>query len=406
MAAPRFSTRRGVLLGGLGAGLAGMLPAGVDEPHGRQVDRRKLGSNGGAAVPPTVVSLASCGGTPGASPAVLAGAFGRAFRALSDAGGGTLLVPGGLYDFGTLTEDAAVLCRNARDIAISAYGATFMGTTRAKAIPTLFYFFNFSNVTIAGASFTDVGFTPWTNWQGMYGVGLQADAPSKGFRMVDCYAQRVVGLLATHNNAATRRFLEGVSVQGEVREAYYGLSASYIRQGVDVDLICHNVRRAFIAYALKDARIAIRVSSTPDWPGSNGLVALVSSGASQGNVENVRVSVDVTGACIHSSYVHFYHQGPERMGTMRDIDATVNALHLRGANSLFAFDHEIDGVSTRTARTWDRISLHGKVLGPFTGKVVSNPSISESPGTVFVDHNLAALDGADGLAPNFRIRPP
>ncbi|RZA32082.1 MAG: hypothetical protein EOP92_27870 [Lysobacteraceae bacterium] len=400
------STRRGLLLGGLGAGLAGMLPAGVGELPAGQGDPRKVGSNGNAEVPSTLVSLADYGGRPGVAPAILAGAFHQGFAALAAAGGGTLFVPGGLYDFGTLVDDAAVLCRDARDIAISAYGATFVGRTPARSIPNLFYFFNFYNVTVAGASFIDRGFTPWFNWQGMYCVGLQADAPSSRFRMVDCSAQRVVGLLSTHNNATTRRFLEDVSVQGEVRDTYYGVSASCIQRGVDVDLTCHNVRRAFIAYALQDARIAVRLATTLDWPGSNGLVALVSGGAHLGNVENVRVSVDVTGASIHGSYVHFYHQGPERLGVMRDIDATVNAVHLRGANSLFSFDHETDGVRRRTSRTWDRIALHGKIVGPFTGKVVSNASVSDAPGTVYLDRNLAALADRDGLAPNFRVRPP
>lgn len=399
------STRRGVLFGGLGAGLAGMLPAVIGESPHRQGDSRTIGSNGDAAVPSRVVSLADFGGRPGAPPAAIGAAFHQGFGVLAAAGGGTLFVPPGLYDFGALVQDAAVLCRNGRDIAISAYGATFMGSTLTRAIPNLFYFFNFSNVTVAGASFTDRGFTPWTNWQGMFCVGIQADTPSSRFRMIDCHAQRVVGLLATHNNPATRRFLEDVSVQGEVRDTYYGVSASCIRRGVNVDLSCHNVRRAFIAYALKDAHLVVRAASTLDWPGSNGLVALVCGGASLGDVENVRVRVDVTGPSIHSSYVHFYHQGAERLGFMRDIDATVNAVHLRGADSLFSFDHETDGVTPRTARTWDRIALHGKVVGPFTGKAVSNASISEAPGTVYLDHNLAALAG-EGLAPNFRIRPP
>jgi hypothetical protein len=223
--------------------------------------------------------------------------------------------------------------------------------------------------------------------------------------MVDCCAERVVGLLASNNNAATRRYLAGIKVRGEVRSAYYGVGANHVREGVDVDLSCHNVRRAFIAYGLKDAHIAVRVSCTPDWPGSNGLIALVSEGASMGNVEKVRVRVDATGAGIHASYVHFYHQGPERRGSMHDIDATVNLVHVEGARNLFTFDHETDGVNARTERTWDRIALHGKVSGPFSGKVISNPSVSSAPGTVHLDRNLAALMRSGKLATRFRVRP-
>lgn len=401
-----FSRRRRLLLGGLGAGIAGILPAETAEAPRRPQHVDKIGSKGGAIVPPLVVSLADLGGVPGAAPEALVRSFERAFGILADAGGGTLLVPPGLYDFGTRSDASPIiLCRGARDIAISAYGASFHATTAGKLMPSLFYFFNFSNLTLAGASFFDKGFTPWVDWQGMYCVGLQADAASSGFNMVDCYAERVLGLLSSNNNVTTRSYLKGIKVRGEVRDSYYGVGANYVCGGVDVDLSCHNVRRAFIAYGLKDADIAVRVSCTPDWPGSNGLIALVSEGASMGNVEKVRVRVDVTGACIHASYVHFYHQGPEKRGSMHDIDATVNLMHVEGARTMFTFDHETEGVIARTQRSWDRIRLHGKVAGAFDGRVIANPTVSSVPGTIYLDAKLAALARGEKLAASFRVRP-
>jgi hypothetical protein len=225
-------------------------------------------------------------------------------------------------------------------------------------------------------------------------------------RLVDCYAERVVGLLASNNNAAGRRYMADVRVQGEVRYAYYGVGASFIREGVEVELVCHNVRRALIADALRDARIALHVSSSSDWPGSNGLVALVSCGASSGNVERVRVRVDASGECIYRSYVHFYHQGREKAGLMRDIDATVNVRHVDSVDNLFVFDHETERVQARTARTWDRIALHGSVSGRFGGKVVANPSVQCAPGAVLIDPGLAALQRIDRLGAGFRVRSP
>jgi hypothetical protein len=298
------------------------------------------------------------------------------------------------------------LCRNARDIAISAYGATFIASTRANVVPNMFYFFNFNNITIAGASFLDTGFDPWVNWKGMYCVGIQADQMSSGFRMVDCYAERVVGLLASHNNAAGRMHLSNLSVEGEVRNTYYGVGANFVRDQVKVELVCHNVRRAFIAYSLKDAEILVKAHSTSNWPGSNGLIALVSGGASMGNVERVRVEVDVSGEGIHGSYVHFYHQGPEAAGAMRDIDATVNLINVNAAQNMFVFDHETEGVQAKTSRRWDRISLHGTVIGKFEGRVVSNRSMTTAPGTVYLDANLAGLGKREALAPVFRLRAP
>ena len=399
--------RRAFLIGGVGACVTSLVPAGLGDSPVRMARRGSVGGIGDAKVPPAMVSLADYGGIPGAGRSSLVGAFGRAFAALADSGGGTLLVPAGVYDFGSYADAAdIILCRDLRNIAVSAYGATFTATTTANVVPNFFYFFNFHNITIAGASFVDRGFSPWLNWKGMYCVGIQADKSSSGFRMVDCYAERVVGLLATHNNAAGRTHLSDISVQGEVRYAYYGVGASFIREQVKVDLVCHNVRRAFIAYSLKNAVIRIRASNTSNWPGSNGLVALVSGGASTGNVENVRVRVDVSGESIHSSYVHFYHQGLEKEGRMRDIDATVNVINGSATRDLFVFDHETDAVQAKTARIWDRIWLHGSVSGRFTGKVVSNRSVSTSPGTVYLDRNLAELGKRDVLGAGFRVRPP
>jgi hypothetical protein len=193
-------------------------------------------------------------------------------------------------------------------------------------------------------------------------------------------------------------------VHGEVRNAYYGVGANYVREHVVVDLDCHNVRRAFIAYAARRADITIRASADEDWPGSNGLVALVCAGASQGNVEDVRVGVGVSGACIHGSYVHFYHQGPQRDGAMRDIDATVDVAGMRAMTCMFLFDHETHGVLARTARQRDRIGLPGSLAAECAGTVVAIPTLSAAPGTVYLDRSLVQ-SRRTVLPAGVRIRP-
>lgn len=386
------SRRRALLHRGLAAGLAMFAPDMLDGSPVRTIPGAGRGTVR-PGVPGLMVSLADFGGAPGAGRDALVRSFGQAFAALGEGGGGTLVVPPGRYDFGDCADtDAIVLCRGLRDVAISAYGALFTARTTARFMPHLFYFHNFDNVTLAGASFTDPGFVPWIDWKGMYCVGIQADRPSAGFSMIDCYAESVLGLLASNNNAAGRQHMADIRVQGEVRHAYYGVGANNIREQVDLDLDCHNVRRACIAYALNKSTIVVRSSNTPDWPGSNGLVALVCAGASLGNVENVRVRIDVSGSCIHGSYVHFYHQGPEAEGLMRGIDATVNVLHVDPVRTTFLFDHESHGVRPHTTRSWQDIALHGSVAGRFTGQVMSNPSLPLGKFTVRVDPNLAALD--------------
>ncbi|MEM8511292.1 hypothetical protein RCH14_000583 [Massilia sp. MP_M2] len=383
--------RRTLLLRGAALGAAAaLLPAPLGDATGGQPRRNPVGGIKAAMVPPVIVSLADYGGVPGARAAALVGAFRQALDDLAGQGGGTLLVPRGIYDFGPCTDAASlVLCRDVHDIAISAYGALFTVTTTANVMPNLFYFFNFQNITIAGASFADAGFHPRPDWRGMVCVGIQADRPSRGFMLVDCYAERVVSLLTSHNNAAKRRLLSNIRVHGEVRNAYYGVNASFISKNVDVDLVCHNVRRAVIASALRNADIRITVSSTPQWPGSNGLIALICGGASVGHVDNVRITLAASGEGNYGSYVHFYHQGDEPGGAIRNVDATVHLDNAARATTLFLFDHEAGFVKASTARVWDAIALHGTIAGDFDGRVIANPSASSAPGTVCLDRNLA-----------------
>ena len=92
---------------------------------------------------------------------------------------------------------------------------------------------------------------------------------------------------------------------------------------------------------------------------------------------------------------------------MRHIDATVDVLGNMRVRNLFVFDHEDEEVLPQTARVWDRIALHGKIEGRVAGQVVSNPSVTTSPGTVHVDRNLAQLQGMEaqgisGLPAGFR----
>jgi len=155
--ATESAARRRRLLGrGASLGLAGLLPLALDDSASGTAWRGAPGGIDGARVPPTTVSLADFGGAPGAGAVRIVKAFKQALAALARTNGGTLLVPVGVYGFGCHAQASTIiLCRNLRDIAISAYGALFKATTTANVMPTLFYFFNFRNVTIAGASFTD-----------------------------------------------------------------------------------------------------------------------------------------------------------------------------------------------------------------------------------------------------------
>jgi hypothetical protein len=151
------------------------------------------------------------------------------------------------------------------------------------------------------------------------------------------------------------------------------------------------------------------MNSTVGFIGSNGFVSLICSGESRGNVENVRLNLEATGVGSHAALVHFYNQEDEAAGYMRNIDATVSVNNLaRGSATpnVFLFDHQLpDGsILASTARGWDQIFLHGSVTNSTIDRIISNPSVSTVPGTIYVDANLAAEIDMSELAEGFRIR--
>lgn len=371
-------------------------------------------SGAGAANPPAngpgTLSLADFGGTPGASAETLRRAFSDAFAKLAAADGGTLTVPPGVYDFGDFgAETDIVVAEGARNVTVSAYGATFRVNTTANVIPTLFLFSNPENVTFAGASFNDIGFNPNVDWRGMYCVRVGASRASSGFRMVDCSANGAVGLFAFQTRGAAKYLMRDIGVQGTVTNAYYGANLTYAGDNANVDLVCQDVRRGCIAYGLRNAAIRIKMTQSAAAPGSNGFISLACEGASAGNVENVSIQLDASGNVRHRALVHFYHEQSEATGTMRNLDATVtvNSTKLDGMPAdVFTFDHELPGatIAGSTARTWEDITLEGSVTGGLAGRIVDNPSVSTGPSAIYIDRSLAEQTDLSTLPGYFRIK--
>jgi hypothetical protein len=353
------------------------------------------------------LELNAFGGAPGAKPAALIDAFERAFDALKAAGGGILVVPPGVYNFGNCaTSRAIVAAKDLNNVEISAYGTTFRLNTTHRVIPTLFYFINPNNVRIAGAAFNDAGYDPRVDWRGMYCARAEADRPCKGFTMTDCRVDGAVGLFQSRPLGTSRFLMSDIGLHGVVKNAYYGAGLTYVGDNAKVDLVCRNVRRGCVSFGLKNANLKIQMHHTADAPGSNGFIALACEGESHGNVENVRIELEASGAPSHASLVHFYHTQTEKRGYMRRIDAAVTLNDLKDGRvptSMFAFDHELpDSTILRlTDRGWDEISLRGSVKGRLPGRVVHNPSQSTVAGTIHVDPGLAAKMDMAGLPSYF-----
>jgi hypothetical protein len=356
------------------------------------------------------LSLAALGGVPGASPERLVDAFEQAFAHLKLAGGGELLVPPGVYDFGECgTGGRVVSVDGLNDVVISAYGATFRLNTTRKVIPILFYFYNPNNVTFAGASFNDVGYDADVDWRGMYCAKAESNRACSGFRMVDCKVDGAVGLFQSLQHGPNRYLMKDIHLHGTVRNAYYGAGLTYVGDNAKVDFVCENVRRGCIAYGLRNATIRIKMTHEAGMPGSNGFVSLACEGENAGNVENVRIDLDVSGVARHSGLVHFYHQKGEARGWMRNIRANVTINNLkksRGSTSVFLFDHELPDaeIVKSTARGWDQIFLSGRIVGEFAGRIVYNPSVSTAEGMIYIDPALGAQMDTSRLARNFRVK--
>lgn len=388
--------RRQLLLGAAGVALlpaVGAALAGTSKPEGR-----------------SRLSLAALGGVPGAKPDALIDAFTQAFEHLKEAGGGELFVPPGVYDFGDCDSGGKVIAVDGlRDVVISAYGANFRLNTTRKVIPILFYFSNPNNVTVAGASFRDTGYDAGTDWRGMYCAKAESNRPCSGFRMVDCKVDGAVGLFQSLQHGANRYLMKDIHLHGTIRNAYYGAGLTYVGDNAKVDFVCENVRRGCIAYGLRNASIRIRMSHGADAPGSNGFISLACEGENAGNVENVRIELEASGVARHSGLVHFYHQKSESRGWMRNITANVTVNNLKKSrpnSSIFLFDHELPSseILKSTARGWDQIFLSGRINGSYAGRIIHNPSVSTSAGTIYIDSTLGAQMDMSQLARYFRVK--
>jgi hypothetical protein len=339
----------------------------------------------------------------------------NALNVLKNKGGGILIVEPGDYDFGShATSDAIVSVSDLANVLIYAYGARFIVETTAEATPFLFYFDSPNNVVLAGARFFDSGFNPasWTThsrW-GMGAVALQASSNCRGFKMVDCDAENLTYLLVGDFRANKRKFEDIAVVNCRVKNAYYGVDLIYAGDNLKVDnLICEDVRRGYISFGARNADVDIKLYTSSGFLGSNAFISIGCEGTTyndgygvlgnDGNVENVRIKLNVTGYEAHESYVHFYHQQADSPGAIANVDADVKLNNLSstgkaaglGATNVFLFDHELPTTAILgvTQRNFKQITLSGGILGAVTGLPIKFDSVNPSdPPVISISPNL------------------
>jgi hypothetical protein len=363
--------------------------------------------------------LADFGGFPGAPSEALLAAFEAAFIKLKTLGGGVLLVSPGDYDFGSYSKSSRVIdAADLKDVVISAYGARFIVTSKVAITPFLFCFHNPNNVTLSGANFIDFGFnkSAWLahNRWGMYCVSVDSITECNYFKLVDCLAQNVTGLYVNDSRSNKYKVKNVIIENCRVTNAYYGVDALYHGKNLSVrNLICQDVRRGFISFGSTDVDIDIKLHCTAYFLGSNGFISLVCEGESVGDVNNVRIKLDVSGVESHSCLVHFYHQQDDSPGAIKNVMVfiKVNQLTTKAKNAslddlnIFVFDHELPNATIlrNTTRIWDQITLTGQVKGNVSGKIISAPTKSKTLGTLILDDNIYTIADISFLKTNFKV---
>lgn len=366
------------------------------------------------------LNLADFGGIPGAPSDILLNAFAAAFAKLKILGGGDLLIPPGIYNFGAYISSIPILrIDNLSNVSVSAYGAVFQVSSNA-ATPSLFCFHNPNNVIFAGAAFFDLGFSEsaWLlnkRW-GMYCVSVESIEACSNFKLMDCSAMNITGLYV-NDSRANKFSVKNVAIENcAVTNAYYGVDALYHGDGLTVkNLVCENVRRGFISYGSKNVDMDIKLHCTENFTGSNGFISLACEGASEGNVENVKINLEVSGVESHTALVHFYHQQKDSLGSIKNVYANVNVNQLKtdGKNAkleklnIFLFDHELPNATIlkSTTRIWDQITLSGQVTGKFSGSVIAAPTKSNSRGVLLLGEIFYGLSDLADLSDKFDVKP-
>ncbi len=334
--------------------------------------------------------------------------------------GGTLTIPAGDYYLGSYATSAVVLsCTPPRRGRISAYGARFIVTTSTFDVtPFIFKFTNPDGVVFEGGEFLDLGFdsSAWVSHdrQGAGGVLIAATVACDGFTLRDARAENVTYLIVSSNQATNRNLLRHINViDCKVKMAYYGVDLIYAAQNVDIrGLECEDVRRGFISFGLKNATVDIKLKTNAGFLGSNAFISVGCEGeafvtgtgplGADGNVENMRIDLTVSGFEAHVSYVHLYHIQNDSAGSIKNIRANVmiNNLSSAGKNALvgntniFLLDHELPSTALLgiTSREFKDIDLSGGIIGAITGVPLKINSVNTStPHTIALSPGLTAV---------------
>lgn len=379
----------GLLVSGLPKVWAGAYTPAANEATGcPMLVRRRM--------PNRSLNLAIYGGIPGAAAATIKTAMTNALTALNAAGGGTLIVPPGLYDMGASAVAGYEFLgahANMRNIRISGYGAMFTCQTTAAVITYGIVFLDGNNIEIEGLQFRDTGYDSALSWKGMHSVMSYqtiAGGGVKGFRMRDCYATSCLSPYAVQGDAAF--LLSDVDVQAVADNCYYGLQLDGVTN-VTASIVTSDARRSAIVYNCNNVTLNVDATNTATGVGSNGWVELAAR--ENDNCGNWRINLTYRGEVRHGTLVRVEHQGAAgSAGTMRDVDLSLtldNPTNSGFAADAIKFTHDAGGGATN--RIWSNWKVHGQFLGEWLAEKVTNPEVSAAGSSIALDTSVDDLIG-------------
>lgn len=341
-------------------------------------------------IPNNIVLMSDYSGVPGASGETIFNAWNSAIAQVKALGGGTLVFDAGTYAMGALDNgDSVFFVNNLTDALIDMRGAIFTCTTSASSIANLFHFQNPNNVTCRGGKMIDSGYSASSggNDRGSYFIRAQSTTSTicNYFKVFEGETDGAMGYFVTQQDGVSNYTFNNITVRGTAKNTYYGAGITNAGSGVNVDLICNNVRRAVIAYSPVDSTFKITGTHAPTALGSNGYISLARTNTSR-DIDNVTVDVSLTGTTNHTALVHFYHQFGTNASTgwMQNIrcNTTLDNLANTTGLSIYRFDHELDGstIASTTARGWKDIILDAAITGTFSGTKINSASASTASG--------------------------
>src|SRR3569623_693482 len=348
-------------------------------------------SSAGSVGAGSMVDLAVYGGVPGAAPSAIINAFDSAYAALKANGGGTLLIPPGIYDLGRHDSDAAAVnATGLNNVTISGYGASLRITTTVKAVPAILQYSNCNNITVAGLHFTDPGTDLEVEWKGAACIQSDCTVACNGIKVADCSADQVVALYKSYGKGGGLNYLlTDIDIAGTVNNSYYGINVNYNGAHSKCNLTTNGVRRAFICYGAQYWDIWVN-ANTSNSAGSNALIEL--STASSGlTVSDVNIRLNVTGNLSnHAGLVTFFQQDEvSTPAVIQNINADVrivNATSLPGAGIISFLYWDGASLQQTTIKTWSNLQLTG--------------GFDAASAALFAGANKFASAGAASSSPN------